>query len=673
MTTEESSNSKLPGYPASYKQISDTQIFPGIGKETTENFITLFPLVNRWIKHHDLTPFLSDTHNTKIPKKSDAGTAVNRTRENLVQSYFTTQMKKMKEKHRVDFLHAFKTNSLDIYLGQNLKIPQMVVLGFDTGGKAQAALHNRRNIAEEEITLNKNDPVVTAFIAADFLVTTTTFQEAAAGEVITPTTMEERLSAIGQTEALETYIANCNTREATASTRYEKQIKNLMLLFNTIIGSVSSQIMVLVNNHEFASAWTSLIHHWVVARDDTYVILQLELNLLTCTYNTTKHSDFMEYYNSLHTHYSLLLYKLWHQHFSFEQIKEMVDVMTDIGISTQHQAIMEEKNLSIPPIISEQRRMIQLLAGVKGSHLHDAQQLFQILNPQLSDTRMVDLKRTLIKADSEMAHKRQSATLQHMTLGSSVPQSSEDKCKMCILLKETYSFSNLKGHATGTPCPPNNITIMTKYFDTNPHVSGKAQGAKTEKKYGNAPKYGDSRGPNPNQSPGNLRSPPLLQPPAGFDPTIKCIHCYRSWQHGGRDSQTRGQEWENHGSANCKLSVKYNSNLPYHAHQSQLVAPATQQRDDNYADGSRTVHIDRDGRNQERGRSRGPIGGYAYNTGSGKRSRSRSRGDSSSPQRYRDERVTRLPSPPSTHEQRRDRNRDTRGDSRDRDNRGDSY
>jgi hypothetical protein len=575
-------------------------------------------------------------------------------------------MKKEKEKHRVSFLDKFKANSVDIYLSQELKIPAIIIAGFDAVGSSQAKIHNRQHPNNAEITLTAGDDIVKAFIANDFISKSITYQPDPDGAEITSEDMEERLNTVGQTEALETYISTCNSREATATSRYDTQTKNLMHLFTTIIGSVTSEIMTLVNNFEFAKAWTQLIHYWVVHRDETHIILQLELNVLTCTYNTAKHNDFSEYFNAIHNHYSLLLYKQWHEHFSFEQIKEMCDVMTDYGIRTQHEAKLTEKGLIIPEILREQRRVIQVLAGVKGSHLHEAQQLFQTLNLELmvnQNVRMVDLKRHLTKAESENTNVRKSATLQYITKGSTNPTSAEDKCGMCLFLKDEQTFTNIKGHLTGVPCPPGNMAIMQKWFTTNPHISGKAQGKAQKGGWSKPPTYGDSRGNNPNVMPTGVRSQPPLQAPEGFNHAAQCIHCWRSMKHGGRDSYYRGREWENHGSANCSVKNNPNNNPPYQAHTSQLVAPANQQRDDGYAQ-----NRDNRGRSRQRDdRDRGPIGGYAANATSDQRSRSRSRSETRSHTPPYNHKVTRLDSP----QRDRDRDRNLREYSQERRDRDD--
>jgi hypothetical protein len=424
--------------------------------------------------------------------------------------------------------------------------------------------------------------------------------------------------------------------------------------------------MTLATNLEFAKAWTRLIHHWIVHRDDSHVILQLELNVLTCTYNTSKHADFCEYYHSLHTHYTLLLYKQWHEHFSFEEIKDMCDVMTDYGIKTQHAAKFTEKGLTIPDLVCEQRRMVQLLQGVKGSHLNDAAGLFKTLHPDLSKERMLELKRYLIQADTESTP-RKSATLQYTTQGSSNPTSDEDKCQMCLYLKNDtpeIGFTNIKGHRTGTPCPPGNMAIMATWFGLNPHISGKRQHKPAKGPWTKSPGYGDSRGYNPNVPPANPRSQPSassLQPPSGFDHGKNCIHCWKSMTHGGRDATTRGREWENHSSEKCQHTVR--ANPPYQAHSSQLVVPAHKQRDDSERASGRGRE-----RSRKDERDRGPIqhAGYEFAAHTTtERSRSRSRGDTPP----RSNKVTRLDTPPRSRNT--DRDRDFREYSQERQDRDD--
>jgi hypothetical protein len=363
----------------------------------------------------------------------------------------------------------------------------------------------------------------------------------------------------------------------------------------------------------------------------------------------------------------------------------MCDVMTDYGIKTQHAAKFTEKGLIIPELLCEQRRIVQLLAGVKGSHLHDAQQLYKTLHPDLSKERMLDLKTYLIKADTENSTSRRSATLQYTTQGSSNPTSQEDKCQMCLYLKEDtpdIGFTNIKGHRTGTPCPPGNMQIMQRWFSLNPHVSGKGQHKPAKGGWTKSPAYGDSRGYNPNAPPANPRSQPSassLQPPSGFDHGVNCIHCWKSMKHGGRDAHVRGREWENHSSDKCQHTVRHNpsNNPPYQAHNSQLVVPANQQRDDS----GRVAVINRDGRNRDRARSRtkderdrGPIlhAGYEYAAHTtSERSRSRSRGEVRSNTPPHSNKVTRLDSRERGRNRDLDRERDLREYSREREERDD--
>jgi hypothetical protein len=290
---------------------------------------------------------------------------------------------------------------------------------------------------------------------------------------------------------------------------------------------------------------------------------------------------------------------------------------------------------------------------------------------------MVDLKKHLNKADAENQTIRKSATLHHFTTGGSAatPSPTDEKCKMCLFLKEEISFSNLKGHITGTPCPELNIDIMNRYFGDHPHVSGKGQGVKTKsqpsgKAWGSTPtyppKFGDSRGPDPNRLPEKVRSrPPLINAPPDFNSSVQCIHCYRSYIAGGKDSEYRGTQWRNHGSEQCRAGYNASTRAPNHG--SGYITIGTQQ-------------VNRSGRESNKhNRSpervdRGPIGGYAHEGTSSKRSRSR--GESYSPTQYRStyksDRVEVLKdrSPPRLTDRERitdrEREREQRRDSRER-------
>jgi hypothetical protein len=654
MTDQGSSNSKPPIHT---KQINlATQIFPGIGKENTENFINLFPTINQVIKHFDLGPHLADPDNTKIKRRTDESVATNQTRDQLVSLFYNSHRKKEKEKHRMSFHANFKTQVIDIYLaqGQTSKIPQMIIAGLNPSGRQQAKLHNTDN-DNEEVTIDKTSAVASTFIENDFLDTHPIFAPTAVGEAsITPATMEERLDEVGQTDNLETYISQMNSRDAATNSRFESQTRHLISLFTTVIANVPATIMLLVNDYQFTNAWNALLKHWIVDNDDSNVILKLELNLLTCTFNAMKHKDFIEYYNALHTQYSLYLYKVWYQHFSFEQIKEMVDTMTDAAIIFKHHTILTANNLTIPELVCEERRIIQLYNGVKGSHLQPALALFKSLHPSSNHNNIVDLKRELTKADTDLSQSRKSATIQYIPTGYTIGQISDEmKCKMCMLLKEKFAFSNLKGHPTGTPCTDANIDIITKYFTNNPHIpsSGKKPYNISDVGWGHNPKQqektfrGDTRGPNPNQPQQNPRSQPL---PVGFDESRNCINCYRSWKAEGKDSVHRGSVWDKHASHNCREGIKYQAH-----HSQQIDRDSTRSQSHSLREGNdqsqRHPYPDANDQRQDvksRGRTifreppgsrdydaRGPIGGYAHNTSSGKRSRSRSQPDTYSPPR----------------------------------------
>ena len=138
MSSQGTSNSKLPGQ-TTHTINFNTEIFPGKdGKENTANFILVFSKINQLIKQHDLGPHLADKSNTKIKKQSDRTVALNQTRDNLVTSFCGTYHKKEKEKFRIKFIENWKSLCLDIYLAQEDLIPLMVIAGLEKSGETQA-------------------------------------------------------------------------------------------------------------------------------------------------------------------------------------------------------------------------------------------------------------------------------------------------------------------------------------------------------------------------------------------------------------------------------------------------------------------------------------------------------------------------------------------------------
>jgi hypothetical protein len=345
MNEQGSSNSKLPAYS---KEMNLTkEVFPGLGKEDTENFINQFAYLNQLIKHIDLLTHLSDPNNIKIKRRDDESVSVNQPRDQLVKTFFNHHMKRQREIHRMSWNTNFDTKVITIYLGQGntCRIPQMVILGLSPSGRQQAKLHNSLNLENPELMIHKTDEVAVDYIDNDFVFDHPIYGPPSDGSEYTSAQLERKLDEVGQIAELETYINTITTRDASSTTRYDAQTKNLTALFTTVIANIPSNIMLLVTNYEFTNAWNALLKHWIVDNDETNVITKLEMNFLTCTFNTTKHKDFIEYYNSLHQQYALYLYKVWYAFFTFEEIKEMVDTLSDTAIMLKHKTVMQTNNL----------------------------------------------------------------------------------------------------------------------------------------------------------------------------------------------------------------------------------------------------------------------------------------------------------------------------------------
>ena len=96
-----------------------------------------------------------------------------------------------------------------------------------------------------------------------------------------------------------------------------------------------TEINALVENREFAKAYNQYLHHHLVVKDRSYVIIKLERNILDLSYDIsidTNYPSFMDRF--IHTH-ALYLFVQWHTHFTIDELKLIVSG-TEQDFHTQH-------------------------------------------------------------------------------------------------------------------------------------------------------------------------------------------------------------------------------------------------------------------------------------------------------------------------------------------------
>ena len=142
-----------------------------------------------------------------------------------------------------------------------------------------------------------------------------------------------------------------------------------------MITTNSPTIASLVEQHEFTKAWHQLLVEELVTRDTTQSIITLNHTILQLTYDTTKDGDFNQFYDRFTRTHALYLFKLWHQHLSFETIRYILSDLTDDGFISylqKHHPTLTTTLTRLPDQVNYKTRAIQLQRAITGSHLQNS-------------------------------------------------------------------------------------------------------------------------------------------------------------------------------------------------------------------------------------------------------------------------------------------------------------
>jgi hypothetical protein len=230
------------------------------------------------------------------------------------------------------------------------------------------------------------------------------------------------------------------------------QAENIRLMkefFTHIVTNYPAEITPLVENREFTSAWNKILIYNLEFIDSDNIQLELQRSILNLEFNTHLDTNFYGYYERHVTTHALFLFKRYHELFSYDECRTIVDTMTDAEFKIIHATIIADNQLVLPDICTEDHRIQVLKAAFKGTHLHDSLQIFNQIT-QLSTQTVAGLKASL-------ANKDNSTEIKYSKSRSSNTQSSassSDNCIICHYIKTDLSFSNAVVHpgtASGRP------------------------------------------------------------------------------------------------------------------------------------------------------------------------------------------------------------------------------
>ena len=208
---------------------------------------------------------------------------------------------------------------------------------------------------------------------------------------------------MGKTIEKETYVTSEKQKLEHHDKTYQPIINHLHQFFTQVISTNSPKIASLVEQHEFTKAWHQLLVEELVTRDTTQSIITLNHNILQLTYDTTKDSDFNQFYDRFTRTHALYLFKLWHQHLSFETIRYILSDLTDdkfISYLKTHHPNLTPILTRLPDQVNYNARAIQLQRAITGSHLQSSLTTYL----QTSELDLLSLVQILRQADPNITN-----------------------------------------------------------------------------------------------------------------------------------------------------------------------------------------------------------------------------------------------------------------------------
>jgi hypothetical protein len=457
-----SSNLKSPGFkPANNIKtiLRETNIYPGINQiSKTQNelssltFVKVFPDIQRWLTAKNLEHFIKDPYGDKIPFISTSQHIAATLEETItLQTYNSLKQQKL-QSHIDSFRNNWANEIYQIHIRLDTRFPQETIALIPTRDfKALAKKYNSMacNISFPMERIQFGDPRVQPIILEQFNASYAHWSEFSLAPALSLDTIRERLGLIGRLQDLDKDIA---AEKAKLLRKESDQAENIRLMkefFTHIVTNYPAEITPLVENREFTSAWNKILIYNLEFIDSDNIQLELQRSILNLEFNTHLDTNFYGYYERHVTTHALFLFKRYHELFSYDECRTIVDTMTDAEFKIIHATIIADNQLVLPDICTEDHRIQVLKAAFKGTHLHDSLQIFNQIT-QLSTQTVAGLKASLANKDNstEIKYSKSRSSNTHSSASSS------DNCIICHYIKTDLSFSNAVVHpgtASGRP------------------------------------------------------------------------------------------------------------------------------------------------------------------------------------------------------------------------------
>jgi hypothetical protein len=309
--------------------------------------------------------------------------------------------------------------------------------------------------------------------------------------------------------------------------------------------------MVLMQNYQFAAAWHKYLTYHLIDLDATHVIVKLAINLLHLQFDKNIDNNYINFYERFVLVHSLYLFKLWHMHFTFNEIKVII-MSPDSDFLITHATKAATHNLVLPHLVCEQHKLCILQRAVHSSHLQPTLSTFDQINTSTSPS-FLSLHDALAAADRATNHSDRKSASSPGELDSDNTSTPKVKanCAMCMALKD-MGCPFIKFHPESTACPSTNIdmvrTLLVKRppsFNASKHPSSNlnASSSSSNTTASSVTDNYDSR--NQSTSFGSqLNRPKNIPPlPHNFNIYEQCKNCYWSGLDHGQHSAQRRNEW----------------------------------------------------------------------------------------------------------------------------------
>ena len=219
--------------------------------------------------------------------------------------------------------------------------------------RATVVKWNKDNQSLIQSELSLQDPRVQQYILSQFSNAYQHFSIPGTQEKETYEQIHHRVNhELGLHSEVTKRIDASQTKLTKRVSEHQTAIDSLNHLFTVVLGDVPTEINALVENREFAKAYNKYLHHHLVVKDRSYVIIKLERNIIDLSYDIaidTNYPSFMDRF--IHTH-ALYLFVQWHTHFTIDELKIIV-AGTEQEFQTNHSTIINQHALTLPSMVCD--------------------------------------------------------------------------------------------------------------------------------------------------------------------------------------------------------------------------------------------------------------------------------------------------------------------------------